>query len=297
MSASSRLRKSGADCWKLGARRADQLTKFCRPEKPLSSGQVQVEKSVGHFERLDQATAVHSPTAGPRCIKMSEPLPPRLSRACHPCLMSSETPSETNLPDICIAHAVALIGVMEREGLARVRRALDRRTRELDALRPKRPADLGDLLERYNKNREERARQSELPVREPWSYEISLASFRQECLNNEWTRDSIDALERAVTLQDREGGNFVDQIPLTVAELDLPQLGQLRYVKHGLWHVVRWTGESDGNPALCGRPARVVSSTRGQSEQPMFGTETGDSHLCQRCKWKLKRLGVPICTG
>lgn len=157
-----------------------------------------------------------------------------------------------------VAEAQRLIRDMDMDQLQRVRETIHARMFQLEPL----PSYWG----RY-------------PTASTWS---ALQRWRQDCLENAWSKESAEAVELANSL----GPQFLEALPPTVAEMDLPTVGQLRYVWRNEphethWHMLIWQGWSTGEDyrAVCGVTLRKF---HGQSQRP--------AAVCSRCEARLTKL-------
>jgi hypothetical protein len=144
---------------------------------------------------------------------------------------------------------------MNEAELTRVREAVQRRLLVIDPDPP--------YFARYRTSSERSARRQ----------------FGRECLQNAWSKEDPQAVALAQSL------GLLDSLPETVAEMDLPMAGQLRYVwrnePHNMyWHVLVWAGWDDTDSrSLC---KVMLRGLHGQSERP--------DATCWRCEAKLAKL-------
>lgn len=116
----------------------------------------------------------------------------------------------------------------------------------------------------------------------------ALRRFARECLENAWSREDAEAVALAKSL------GLLSALPATVAEMDLPTAGQLRYVWRNEpnsegWHMLWWERWVDADrwatpahetySAVCG--SKLWS--HGQSQPP------ADVAICWRCERKLEK--------
>jgi hypothetical protein len=186
--------------------------------------------------------------------------------------------------------AEALIETMDMEGLTRVRAAASRRLAELTGAAP--PGQFTPPRSPFprpaagHRTSDERPPASGYnPDRDAFLRRTRLETFQEQCIANRWTRDNPAALARAAELG---GPEFVELIPATLEEMDLPtRVGQVRYVDNGtIWHVVRWVGRDHDRSALCAFKTRSYGNLPlGQSRPPT--PEQG--HVCRLCELRLKK--------